>query len=420
MGAAGDMLMSALYELLEDKEGFLKAMNGLGLPGVHVEAAPGVSGGIAGTHMKVTVHGQEELEHDHDHHEHEHDHHHDHGHDHHHHDHDHDHSHAHEHEHEHEHHHHHATPGHIAEIIDSLALPEEVKANARAVYDAIARAEAKAHGCPVGDVHYHEVGALDAVADVTGVCYAIYLLKPDRVVVSPVHVGSGTVKCAHGIMPVPAPATANLLAGVPVYGGEVMGELCTPTGAALLTHFAQSFGPMPPMSGSAVGCGVGTKVFAGRANCVRAFLGEDAQSANGSITELVCNIDDMTPEALAFAAARLLELGALDVYTVPGTMKKGRPGHVLTVLCEEDQEAELARAVLEQTTTIGLRVRRCGKYFLTPGSRTVEIPWGPVQVKTAQGFGVSKAAPEYESAAALARANGLPIQTVLQEVAKGL
>ena len=420
MGAAGDMLMSALYELLEDKEGFLKTMNGLGLPGVHVEAAPGVSGGIAGTHMKVTVHGQEELEHDHDHHEHEHDHHHDHGHDHHHHDHDHDHSHAHEHEHEHEHHHHHATPGHIAEIIDALALPEEVKANARAVYDAIARAEAKAHGCPVGDVHYHEVGALDAVADVTGVCYAIYLLQPDRVVVSPVHVGSGTVKCAHGIMPVPAPATANLLAGVPVYGGEVMGELCTPTGAALLTHFAQSFGPMPPMSGSAVGCGVGTKVFAGRANCVRAFLGEDAQSANGSITELVCNIDDMTPEALAFAAARLLELGALDVYTVPGTMKKGRPGHVLTVLCEEDQEAELARAVLEQTTTIGLRVRRCGKYFLTPGSRTVETPWGPVQVKTAQGFGVSKAAPEYESAAALARANGLPIQTVLQEVAKGL
>ena len=420
MGAAGDMLMSALYELLEDKEGFLKTMNGLGLPGVHVEAAPGVSGGIAGTHMKVTVHGQEELEHDHDHHGHEHDHHHDHGHDHHHHDHDHDHSHAHEHEHEHEHHHHHATPGHIAEIIDALALPEEVKANARAVYDAIARAEAKAHGCPVGDVHYHEVGALDAVADVTGVCYAIYLLKPDRVVVSPVHVGSGTVKCAHGIMPVPAPATANLLAGVPVYGGEVMGELCTPTGAALLTHFAQSFGPMPPMSGSAVGCGVGTKVFAGRANCVRAFLGEGAQSANGSITELVCNIDDMTPEALAFAAARLLELGALDVYTVPGTMKKGRPGHVLTVLCEEDQEAELARAVLEQTTTIGLRVRRCGKYFLTPGSRTVETPWGPVQVKTAQGFGVSKAAPEYESAAALARANGLPIQTVLQEVAKGL
>ena len=408
MGAAGDMLMSALYELLEDKEGFLNTMNSLGLPGVHLEAVQGASGGISGTHMKVTVHGQEELEHDHDHH-----HHHDH-------EHPHDHDHHHDHDHDHEHHHHHATPDHIAEIIDALALPDEVKANARGVYDAIAQAEAKAHGCPVGDVHYHEVGALDAVADVTGVCYAISLLKPDRVVVSPIHVGSGTVKCAHGVMPVPAPATANLLSSVPVYGGEVMGELCTPTGAALLTHFAQSFGPMPPMTVDAVGCGVGTKVFAGRANCVRAFLGEDAQEANGTITELVCNIDDMTPEALAFAASRLLELGALDVYTVPGTMKKGRSGHVLTVLCEGDREKELARAVMEQTTTNGLRVRRCAKYFLTPGSGTVETRWGTVRVKTAQGYGVRHVTAEYESVAELARANGLPIQTVLEDVQKHL
>ena len=411
MGAAGDMLMSALYELLEDKAGFLNTINGLGLPGVHLEAVQGASGGISGTHMKVTVHGQEELEHDHDHH-HDHEHHHDH-------DHPHDHDHEHEHDHDH-HHHHHATPGHIAEIIDALDLPDEVKANARGVYDAIAQAEAKAHGCPVGDVHYHEVGALDAVADVTGVCYAISLLKPDRVVVSPIHVGSGTVKCAHGVMPVPAPATANLLSGVPVYGGEVMGELCTPTGAALLTHFAQSFGPMPPMTVDAVGCGVGTKVFAGRANCVRVFLGEDAQEANGTITELVCNIDDMTPEALAFAASRLLELGALDVYTVPGTMKKGRSGHVLTVLCEGDREKELARAVMEQTTTNGLRVRRCAKYFLTPGSGTVETRWGTVRLKTAQGYGVRHVTAEYESAAELARANGLPIQTVLEDVQKHL
>ena len=419
MGAAGDMLMSALYELLEDKEGFLNTMNGLGLPGVRLEAVKGTSGGISGTHMKVTVHGQEELEHDHDHdHGHDHEHHHDHDHDH---EHHHDHAHDHDHEHEHEHHHHHhATPGHIAEIIDALDLPEEVKANARGVYDAIAQAEAKAHGCPVGDVHYHEVGALDAVADVTGVCYALYLLHPDRVVVSPVHVGSGTVRCAHGIMPVPAPATANLLAGVPVYGGEVMGELCTPTGAALLTHFAQSFGPMPPMTVGAVGCGVGTKAFEGRANCVRAILGEDGSGANGEICELVCNIDDMTPETLAFAARRLLELGALDVYTVPGTMKKGRPGHVLTVLCDVEKEGELARAVLTQTTTNGLRIRRCGKYFLTPGSQTVETRWGTVAVKTARGFGTSHVTPEYESAAALARANSLPIQTVLEEVYKQL
>lgn len=197
MGAAGDMLLAALYELLEDKSAFLDTMNGLGLPGVHLEAVPGTTCGIAGTHMRVTVHGEEEHEpaagHGHGH---------AHGHDH-----------AHPHEHAHAHAHHHATPGHIAEIIDGLTLPDAVKQHARSVYDAIAVAEAKAHGCPVGDVHYHEVGALDAVADVTGVCYALHLLQPERVVVSPIHVGSGTVRCAHGVMPVPAPATANLLTG---------------------------------------------------------------------------------------------------------------------------------------------------------------------------------------------------------------
>ena len=375
MGAAGDMLMGALYELLEDKERFLKTMNSLGLPGVHVEAEAGKTCGIAGTHMRVTVHGEEEAACGHDH------------------------------AHDHHHHHHHATPGHIGELIDTLHLPEEVKKEARAVYDRIARAtlclpeevkkearavydriaqaEARAHGCPVGDVHFHEVGALDAVADVTGVCYCLYLLKPERIVVSPVHVGSGTivvspvhvgsgtVRCAHGIMPVPAPATANLLKGAPSYGGEIRGELCTPTGAALLTQFADAFGPMPVMTGAGVGIGIGTKEFP-QANCVRVFLGESQESegtgANGRITELICNLDDMTPEALSFACGRLLEAGALDVYTIPGTMKKGRPGHVLTVLCEEGNEEEMVRKIFRETATNGVRARRCEKY-LRCGSR---------------------------------------------------
>ena len=289
-----------------------------------------------------------------------------------------------------------------------------MKAHARGVYDAIAQAEAKAHGCPVGDVHFHEVGALDAVADVVGVCYALYLLRPDRILASPVHVGSGTVRCAHGVMPVPAPATANLLSGVPIYGGTVRGELCTPTGAALLTHFAQSFGPMPVMATQAVGVGIGTKQFE-QANCVRAFLGETVDGANGEILELVCNIDDMTPEALAFACSRLLEQGALDVYITPGTMKKGRPGHVLTVLCAPDREGEMARHILTETTTNGLRVRRCGKYFLTPGAGQVQTQWGPVRLKLAQGYGVTHAKPEFEDAAQLAREHGVPYQAVLQE-----
>ena len=415
MGAARDMLMSALYELLEDKESFLNTMNSLGLPGVHLEAASAVTSGISGTHMTVTVHGEEEDEHLH---HHEHDHEHDHEHEHHH-DHDHCHDHEHEHHHEHDHDHHHDHHHHIAHLIDHLPLPEEVKTHAKAVYDAIAQAEAKAHGCPVGEVHYHEVGALDAVADVAGVCYALYLLRPDKIVVSPIHVGSGTVKCAHGIMPVPAPATAALLAGVPTYGGEIKGELCTPTGAALLTHFAQSFGSMPVLNVEKVGYGVGTRQFE-QANCVRAFWGESQEGGNGEIVELVCNIDDMTGEALAFAGEQLLAAGALDVYSVPGTMKKGRPGHVLTVLCDAGKERELAQAVLRHTTTNGLRVRRCEKYFLTPGSKTVDTPWGTVRVKTAEGFGISHAKPEYEDAAALARANGLPLAVVLEEVKKGL
>ena len=416
MGAAGDMLMAALYELLEDRQAFLDAMNALGLPGVRVEAQAAATCGIAGTHMTVAVHGQEETEgsvpaeaphpHVHSHgeaHGHDHDY-----------PHRHDHDHDHPHDHGEGHHHHHATPGHIGELLDGLPLPEEVRRRARRVYDAIARAEAKAHGCPVGDVHFHEVGALDAVADVAGVCYALYLLAPERIVVSPIHVGSGTVRCAHGVMPVPAPATANLLSGVPICGGTIQGELCTPTGAALLTSFADAYGPMPVMVTKAVGVGIGTKQFQ-QANCVRAFLGETVEEANGEILELVCNVDDMTPEALSFVASRLLEAGALDVYTLPGTMKKGRPGHVLTVLCVPEQEGELARRILAETTTNGLRVRRCGKYFLTPGAGMVQTRWGPVKLKLARGYGITHVKPEFEDAAELAREHDVPYQAVLQE-----
>ena len=431
MGAAGDMLMAALYELLspEQRAAFLEKMNGLGLPGVRVEAQGAASCGIAGTPLAVTVDGQEEGElpdpEGHPHHVHSHEeacvHLHDaHGHDHEHghehvpgHDHSHEHGHipGHGHGHEHAHPHHHATPGHIGEIIDHLPLPEEVRSHAKAVYDAIAQAEAKAHGCPVGDVHFHEVGALDAVADVSGVCYALSLLAPDQVVVSPIHVGSGTVRCAHGVMPVPAPATAHLLTGAPIYGGTVQGELCTPTGAALLVHFAASFGPMPPMAVQAVGVGIGTKVFP-QANCLRAFLGETAEGADGAILELTCNLDDMTPEALSFACAQLLEEGALDVYTIPGTMKKGRPGWVLTVLCAPGREEGLARAILAHTSTNGLRLRRCEKYFLSPQAETVDTPWGPVRIKRAEGRGVSHVKPEFDDVSALAKAHGLPFHTV--------
>lgn len=414
MGAAGDMLMSALYELLEDKQGFLDKMNRLGLPGVRIRPVPAVSCGIAGTRMEVMVNGHEEEQAAEESMLHHHGHHHDHFHVH---------THTHPHADGHDHHTHvHADREQIHHLIRHLDLPQQVKDQAEAVYDRIAEAEAKAHGCPVGEVHFHEVGALDAVADVTGVCYAMYLLAPEKIVVSPVHVGSGTVRCAHGIMPVPAPATANLLEGVPIYGGTVKGELCTPTGAALLVCLSDRFGFMPVMQVESHGIGIGTREFE-QANCVRVFLGQEVsqeerkcgEEADGIITELICNVDDMTPEALAFACGRLLEEGALDVYTLPGTMKKGRPGHVLTVLCRPEEEQKMVQCVLRETTTNGLRSRNCKKYFLQPSWNTVRTKWGEVRIKTACGHGVFHQKPEYEDIARLARDNGVPYETVLEE-----
>ena len=402
MGAAGDMLMAALYELLPQtqKDAFLNTMNRL-LPGVTVTPRGAVTCGIAGTHMEVLVHGQEEHSHDvalgaaqdavHDH------------------------SHEHDNDHGHAHHHHHASPADIAAILAGLDVPEAVKSNAKAVYDRIAAAEAKAHGVPVAEIHFHEVGALDAVADVTGVCLAMHLLAPDRVAASPVHVGSGQVRCAHGIMPVPAPATAQLLTGIPTYGGEIRGELCTPTGAALLAHFCRSFGPQPAMAVTAVGIGAGTKEFPA-ANCVRAFLGETEEGGREAVSELVCHLDDMTAEALAFAGERLLDAGALDVSTTPITMKKGRAAWALTVLCRPADEERLAKAVLRETSTLGVRVRRCERYILSPSVRTVETAYGPMAVKAGRGFGIRREKPEYRDVARAAREQGLSFQQVWEDV----
>lgn len=424
MGAAGDMLTAALYELLPQaqKDAFLDTMNRL-LPGVTVTPRGAVTCGIAGTRMEVLVHGQEEHSHDvalgtaqdavhgtvhetaHDEAHHDHDHHH----------HEHAHEHDHDHDHGHAHHHHHASPADIAAILANLDVPEAVKSNARAVYDRIAAAEAKAHGVPVTEIHFHEVGALDAVADVTGVCLAMHLLAPDRVAASPVHVGSGQVRCAHGVMPVPAPATAQLLTGIPTYGGEIRGELCTPTGAALLAHFCGSFGPQPAMAVTAVGIGAGVKEFPA-ANCVRAFLGETEDGGREAVSELVCHIDDMTAEALAFAGERLLDAGALDVSTAPITMKKGRTAWALTVLCRPADEERLAKVVLRETSTLGVRVRRCERYILSPSARTVETAYGPMAVKTGRGFGIRREKPEYRDVARVAKEQGLPFQQVWEDV----
>lgn len=374
MGAAGDMLMAALCELLPDPNAFVRQMNALGLPGVHVERQSAVKCGITGTHMSVTMHGHEEDDHPHE-------------------------------------HHHHSHPADIRALLDGLNVPESVKANARRVYDRIARAESEVHGEPVEHIHFHEVGALDAVADVTGVCLLMELLKPDKVVVSPIHVGSGTVRCAHGILPVPAPATARLLTGVPIYATEVQGELCTPTGAALLTTFADAFGPLPAMTVERLGYGMGARDF-DRANCVRALIGDTAQAPD-AVSELACNLDDMTGEALAFAAQSLLEAGALDVWHTPIQMKKGRPGVLFTCLCRAGEESRFADLMFKHTTTLGVRHRALERFTLDRREFTRETPWGPVRVKRATGHGVSREKPEADDVSEIARREGLSLGEVL-------
>ena len=420
MGAAGDMLMAALCELLPDPDAFIARMNALGLPGVRLERQASVKCGITGTHIAVTVDGREEESLD-DHDEHG-DHGHHHGHDG---DHPHDHEHGegqhhghdHMHDHHHEHGHHHTAMRDIRAIIESLDIPGAVKANAVAVYERIARAESEAHGTTVEQVHFHEVGAMDAVADVTGVCLLMDIIKPDRVVVSPVHVGCGQVRCAHGVLPVPAPATVRLLEGVPIYGGTIRGELCTPTGAALLQHFADSFGDMPVMAVQKTGCGMGMKDFEW-ANCVRAMLGESGD-AGDEVVELACNLDDMTGEAMAFAMERLLDAGALDAWIAPIQMKKGRPGAMLCCLCRPADEGAFAELMLRHTTTLGVRCRTLRRHTLNREAVTLDTPYGPVRMKRAFGQGVERVKPEFDDIAEIARRESLPLAQVIQSIETG-
>ena len=381
MGAAGDMLMAALYELLDDKQAFLDTMRGLGLPGIEISAEPAVKCGITGTHMKVLVHGSEELDALHDH----------------------LHEHAHEHSRDHEHHHH--TDLHeIEHLLSHLDLPQTVRDDALGVYHRIAEAESKVHGRPVDQIHFHEVGTLDALADVVGVCLLMHLLAPEKVYASSVHVGCGQVKCAHGILPVPAPATALLLSGVPIYGGAIQGELCTPTGAALLTHFVTKFGELPAMRLLKSGYGMGTKDFPA-ANCVRAMMGE-MDAPTEEILELSCNLDDCTGEAIGFAMEQLLDAGALDVYWTSVGMKKNRPGILLTCMCRPLDREKMVELLFRHTTTLGVRESAFRRYTLSRESKTIQTPDGDIRVKVSTGYGVAREKPEFEDLAKIARKTG--------------
>ena len=376
MGAAGDMLTAALLELHPDREGFLKKLNRLGIPGVTFIAGRSTKCGINGTHIRVAVHGTEETEHMHD--------------------------------------HHHGSMGDIRSIVSRLAIPTMVKLDIMSVYEEIAQAESHVHGVPVEQIHFHEVGTMDAIADITAVCLLIHELDADLIIASPVHVGSGQVRCAHGILPVPAPATAHILRNVPIYGGSIKGELCTPTGAALLKHFVTEFGDMPAMKMKSIGYGMGKKDFE-RANCVRVMLGETKEKPEG-IWELNCNIDDMTGEQIGFALETLMEQGALDVFTIPIGMKKSRPGILLTVLCRESDKEKMVSLMFKHTTTLGIREKFCNRYTLARKVETVDTPHGVIRKKVSAGYGIQRSKYEYEDVARAAKANNLSIAQVLSEL----
>lgn len=397
MGAAGDMLTAALLELLPNPDDFINELNALGIPGVVFKKEPSVKCGITGTHISVTVNGEEEESHDHHHDEHTHEH--DHNHD------------------GHIHHHHHSSLNDIEHIVrEHLALPEKVQDDVMAVYKLIAEAESHVHGVEVSEIHFHEVGTMDAIADITAVCMLMNRIGADEVVVSPIHVGSGQVKCAHGVLPVPAPATAYILRDVPIYGGAVRGELCTPTGAALLKHFATGFGNMPAMKLQGTGYGMGKKDFEA-ANCVRVMLGE-TQSAEDEICELSCNVDDMTGEAVGFAMDRLFEAGALDVYTMPIGMKKSRPGILINVMCRKKDKEAVIKAVFKHTTTIGIRENTLNRYVLDRRIEDVKTPYGTVRCKVSSGYGVERRKYEYDDVSRIAKENNISIQDVFSAIKK--
>ncbi len=374
MGAAGDMLASALFELFEDKESLLCELNSLSLPHTEIEYEQ-VSDEISGAHLHIIIDGEEETPHSH-----------------------------------HNHSHHHGR--HLSEvcgIIDTLTADEKVKSDAKAVYSIIAEAEASAHGKPAGEVHFHELGMIDAIADVTLCSYLINKLAPERIICSPINVGNGSVKCAHGVLPVPAPATANILQGVPYYKSDIQTELCTPTGAAVLKYFADEFTHTPALGGvKRVGVGVGTKKLS-QPNIVRAFLFDDC-----GITELSCNIDDMTGEEAAFASETMLRKGALDCFITPIFMKKGRPAYMLTVLCKSGDCAKFTQLLFEHTTTLGIRRYSPSRYTLEREFREE----AGAQIKRSEGYGTVKEKIEFEDLKSLALEKDISIFEARKELEK--
>ena len=306
----------------------------------------------------------------------------------------------------------HRTWADVAALLAAADLPEPVRARAHACFERLANAEAAVHGTAPEEVHFHEVGALDAIADVVGVCAGVQQLGLERLVVSPVAVGSGTVRGAHGEMPVPPPAVAELLRGAPSYSGPGRTELCTPTGAALLTTLATEFGPQPPMTVEHVGVGAGARDPETHANVLRLLVGAAASTA----VVMETNVDDLDPRLWPNVLAALLDAGASDAWLTPILMKKGRPAHTLSVLVSADRAEPVRAEIFRQTSTIGVRETTVGKTALERRMATVAVSGCSIRVKIAEhGGSVVNVQPEYDDVAAAAAATGRPVKDVLAD-----
>ena len=314
---------------------------------------------------------------------------------------------------------------HLADIqalLEKASLPEKAAAQALKIFNHLAEVEGKLHNVPPSKVHFHEVGAVDAVLDIVGTCVGLELLEISDLICSPLNVGSGRVNAAHGSLPVPAPATAELLKDIPVYSSGVEGELVTPTGAALVAALASGFGPLPSMKIARIGYGAGEKDFPGHPNIARLFIGEPIEAVAGQpglpgdeiVSVIEANVDDMSPQLYGYFLEQALAAGALDVTCSSAQMKKNRPGLTISILCEPDKSDALSQLLFEQTTTIGVRIYEARRKVLEREQVTVETPYGAVQVKVARREGkVVNAAPEFDDCQRLAAEKSVPLKQVI-------
>ena len=393
-GASGDMILGALIDAGLPIEELRRALGSLALDGMSIEAESVDRAGVAAIKFRLLENGQvvdssdpapKKHRHDHDHHSNK--------------------SH---------HHHSHRSIREILELVGRSNLSESAKASVGHVFGRLATAEAAIHQMPVNEVHLHEVGALDSIIDIVGATFGFEWFAPDEVVVSPLNVGSGTVECAHGTYPVPAPATVRLLEGSPIYASGEAGELVTPTGALLMTEWATSYGPLPPMTISRVGYGAGERNRSDSPNVLRLLVGESADiDVSERVVVLECEIDDMNPQIFGLLMSRLHEAGALDVFYIPVQMKKDRPGTLVTVIAPLGLRETLSELLFRESTTLGIRYHETQRERLERTWVTVETSLGAVRIKLARrGNQILNTAPEFDDCLQLARQHDVPVKHV--------